>query len=107
MTTTTPLTLHGLTLAQLEAIRGYSETVGGIAAMLPDAAALNADSSMFDIARAKRSLASIEACAKVGTPYGDGVRFALDSAPATHSLTTVREHVARAVLARRGAGGST
>lgn len=98
-------TLHGLTLAQLEAIRGYSATVDAIAAMLPDSAALGADSSMFEIGRVKRTLLSIAASVEAVGPYADGVRFSVASPPVAKDLATVRENVARAILARRTASG--
>lgn len=98
-------TLHGLTIAQLEAIRGYHDTVGAIASMLPDAAVLSADSSLFQIGRVKRTLLQIAASVEGVGFYSDGVRFAVAAPDASKQLEEIRQHVARAILARREAFG--
>lgn len=93
-----PPTLHGLTLAQLEAIRGYSDTASSIAAMLPDAVALGADSSVFEIGRVRRSLDNIRAASNEDrvAPYADGVRFALAVGYIADQFAEVEAHVERA-----------
>lgn len=100
-----PETLHGLTIDQLDAIRGYADTAGAIAAMLPDAAALSADSSMVQIGRVKRTLLQIQASVEGVGCYSDGVRFAVAAPNVALQLKEIRQHIARAILARLEASG--
>jgi hypothetical protein len=100
-------TLHGLTPTQLDAIRGYSDTAASIAAMLPDAAALGADSSVFEMGRVRRSLDNIRAAAdeeRVG-PYADGVRFALAVGYIADQFDAIEAHLDRARRLRSAAMG--
>lgn len=100
-------TLHGLTVHQLDAIRGYADTATGISMMHHDAPSLGAESSMFEIGRMVRSIESIHDTAdpeKVA-PYADGVRFALRVGYLADQLAEVEAHIARARRERSDAMG--
>ena len=87
-------TLHGLTLVQLEAVRGYVETVGSVARMMAMSKALakaGSPVSLLDRRPIAQWLAAARALAESpnGTPYSEGARFALAQESIAESIATI------------------
>jgi len=71
-------TLHGLNLLQLEATRGYCDTVNVLASAAREADTIKEPCSVFAIQGMMRALKSVRSVgADNDRPYGDGTRFAL------------------------------
>lgn len=96
-----PTTLHGLTLVQLEAVRGYVETVGSVARMMAMSKALakaGSPVSLLDRRPLVQGLAAARALADSpnGTPYSEGARFALAQESIAESITTIEARLREA-----------
>lgn len=96
-------TLHGLTLDQLEAIRGYSDTATALDRIEPHALTLTGESSLVEIGRVSTGAKVILAAAEPSRegPYADGVRFALEQPTFGERLNRIKDLVRGAIAARR------